>query len=943
MNGGSNISSTNSRRMSDAVWGEFISRVLPGIDVPHTPDNDTLLRKDLRSRGPHRFESLREIIDQFRPLRQGGQDLFNGQTERVVENALKVLESGSKRDGHDWHVRAELTVDILKEMRKTKAGREQMHNLLADMATFSGRVDVLREFLEYSGRKLNPYEAAKGLVIEVIHDDKQARSYQTTSEPGASQSRPVALGNFGQPIVSGKHYLLYDPSDPSRKFAAKDDITVSTLIHFNPNLRQSIEHTTPKNVAAEATQRVGDHPTRLPKSHTLRELFGDLYDKLKIDRFEELGGETLSSDAGYRRLSTREQRLIAIFQELQELKAKLETDVFKQLGASKVLYLGEDKRLIEADPGGGLLHWYAKSIESGRELPELVRVAYEAITDRAVAGSLSKAQRDTYYDYLRGWRTMHDYTDSQTSLSPARQDYRTFQALRKLAKKGALAEDHPMLTGEFNLDAQVVNSGLLTATGDLTFQERGRITADSGLRALRSAVNAYALEQFETEFFKSLDRFAPLFKIVVSEGDSQVTRWRDDCSGQSLPLTRLRQSLLGANIIKDGSRTTSLLNATEFREIEDATRLWDICRGDAADFCGALSMKRFQQMVTSVIVSARKFDALEYAIADGIAAGKPILPPGSTLEQVGDISKVSRIEIPTGRYLKRQHLVPCEELRFPQNYEGEPKVMLQDFVRRALSGAQSGVLAGMSDRAIKQLQVLGRVGLVDRAEIGGIERALPKVVDLVPVGDTWREDIEVAGRAVNHPLLIVSKFLTHRVTECQIQLAREVAGPWHQAGYLNPSQCELLGEICEIAADPAIVRAGIDLRGPVLEKEEQNRLAELVRVARSLEHHLVFEPYSTREPDIIMLQAHRIDLERFGRKRDSADVQYFDRAVLEDQCEDVALHYYRWQSENDRDMPRALRENLGKIYLNDPEDPKLLRLLRSIVRFGSLVRIPEES
>jgi hypothetical protein len=444
--------------------------------------------------------------------------------------------------------------------------------------------------------------------------------------------------------------------------------------------------------------------------------------------FEQITIDDLDSQPELERQlgSTLIARNLQVYRELR--------DAIKRYQAieSTLLYSGaargaQNALKVGGDVGRQLFGWYEEHLKENPNVPSGIRAAYLTLQDPDA--TLTIEEERGFIRGLLAYQRLNSYIDRAVASQGMLSD---------LAEYDTLAEHDPLRLNPAISDAKrTLAEFFATRTGDITLSDFASVVELGSLVEFRRSLNERTLTAYGSRFKEALEYFSFVsFKDGVRLPDTY---------GESVPMERLRQHVLGAKIGVaksqfDEDKKQALLTQKDFRHIMSAQMMSVLCP-DASKFVTSWPVGEFREMVRGVICAYRKaqdFDSKLAAYVQGNAPGTAELDRLN----VGDSLTSWKPVLLIGH-----DWIPNESIR--ERYHDGRGLSFDEIFDRAID------LNPRSPYFLKhklELQVTTAAGLIAEKHQEVLLNYASKVDKMIPI-TLYAELIDSAREALRYPLL----------------------------------------------------------------------------------------------------------------------------------------------------------------------------------------------
>ena len=654
---------------------------------------------------------------------------------------------------------AALAIRIVNAVNRTSPSRE--NEVLTKLYDYPGSLTVLECFLNNLGTN-DPFIATQRAQVILLPASHLPQNAQITDDLDSRPEVQVSVRGASGHIIHGMVYCAYNQDSPaaSAGFFSKRQAVTRPFETFNPEKY---------NPAARTQVREG-------RARSYCQILRDL-SLLDLERNPAL------VEAAHSPLLARD------FAVYQELKAAIAA--YKQQHSSLVYGERIDIEAVNAlnlrtDPGGTLLGWYTRQIEAGMVLPPGIQAAYESLQDPDI-----RLDPETERDYLRGliaFQKVNSFISKETALSGAAADIEEFDGL---AQDDSLRLDFSIEQAKRTLQELAQHPG-----GELRVSEFGAVVSLGGLDKFRRTMNLRTLDTYRSEFTEALRRFEPLF---IKDG-----RWLNDALGQSIPMTRLSNSIYGARIGVAQSwhgenDKRALLGQPDFKALRDAMFQRTVTQGNPDHVVMSMPIAAFRSMVEGVVRAYRKARYLD-AKLDQLQAARQQAGQDSLLfdwENLGGALSDWKPVLPLGTDLR-----PKEAFMTTGSVKVTPIISLQDLVAcikcRGLGGRE---LKG----ALAEIQIQAKAGLFSPRYEKALRSLIKEALRYTPASRLAAE-ITVINQMMQSPLVTFATADTRSLLKkshlsnpevLEIQLCAGFAPLFDAVGLSPDSRIKILGQRLE--------------------------------------------------------------------------------------------------------------------------------------------------
>ncbi|HIH11885.1 TPA: hypothetical protein HA241_06865 [Candidatus Woesearchaeota archaeon] len=545
----------------------------------------------------------------------------------------------------------------------------QRDRLLEDCRQYKGLPTIIEQALDITGTD-NPYLAAENLILK-RHLVRQNRDRVKTGMGRAAS---------GQALTQ-QMYLFQDKHDPSRTFP----LGAPSALHFfelfgSPLQKQVVE---------------GNH-TDEQKKRRRKEGEDTVHDF--VETLEEVLNDPTRVEAVQ---STRDKHQVyAILGLDKELEARIRLLDRVVYGNTAFVKERESACLIPSERGG-LFHWL-KDREEKNLLPEAISDIYNTL--RNPATELEPEEHRWMMGSLLIYAACHRRIDRETAIGGYQQD---LDFITKLPEEDAIIVQHG------RPDLTPIRS--IFADPEITLIEATRVFDQYPIDRIRREVN----QQYHAQFQKEIDEIViKLESLFITNG-----QWRDDTTGTSLPMTRLKETMY-----------SPVLEREDYTPLRDFLRIRTLTRGNTPRMLQATPLQEFRKMVDGIVIAARKVHYLDQVLTEkGITYSDPEKVP--TTEKVFD-----------------QHTPKGKSFDLQENFILRYDLALTEFMDRV--HCKLFTIHETAQYHLERLARTAAVGLYDRtfmdSENG--KQVLLEAKKLVPIA-LIKDDLTALEAALKSPLV----------------------------------------------------------------------------------------------------------------------------------------------------------------------------------------------
>ncbi len=620
---------------------------------------------------------------------------------------------------------------------------EKIGQLDQTLTTYGGDYRLLQEFLRLFGSN-NPYEASRRAVL------KQA-VFRTPTEM-RQEGEIYGLSVSGHKLTD-QIFVLTHQYDPTRMWRSGSEAITKILEAFGTEEQK--EPFTPKG-KEHIHQR-----KKAQAQKTLHEVVQTLEDVLRDP--EKI------QDVQSRNDRLKVHHILELDEELKRRLLQLDKVIY---GNTALMATDTSSHLLALDKGGMLMGWFGRQIKT---LPETIRDIYTTIVNPLIA--VPEEERKFMFGSLIAYAAGHMYVQKEAIVGSYLQD------LDFIMRE--LPEEHPIVEQYGKPDLTAVRHILPRA--EITLLEAVQIFDIYPVHEVRRGINQHYFQKFKSEIEPLIEKLTPLFisnaKLNLRLGDQQVdfingSKWREDCYGASVPLTRLKKSIYAATLCGE-----------DFHAIRDWLRLKTLTQNNETRFYQAQSLKEFIQHVDSLVTASRKLVSLEQTL-------------GEEKIEIEDPENVEGIKLP-------KILLRGKEYSTTERFASSEEITLVEFIKRCDYGEKYSKDWKKLRGKVAEAE---RAGLYSEKNIETLRPLLERVKQYIPYAQkqakveaatNFVEANESRGRALLHHtgMWILPKFTQPYLTpeECErvdkIQLAKVELEQLEQT---VPNFAELLGRRKEL-------------------------------------------------------------------------------------------------------------------------------------------------
>ncbi|MBX7137172.1 MAG: hypothetical protein K1X83_04240 [Oligoflexia bacterium] len=691
------------------------------------------------------LESLNFIQDMLEEFQAADAEFCKTHRQEIVDAAVQLISSE-----HDWHERSELFKSASRAL-SDPASQAKLH-LLEDLAGYHGSIPFLNSFLEKAGT-LDPYEACTRMKVDVYTKDTVPRGLLVYEE-GRQRLRAAGRNDVGQLLsLAGHTYCVEDPLREGTTILYKRQAFLAIFATFRPDefseIRSAQDADERKSGLAAARRRfLGD----APKSMTLKEYFGaELYERRGLAAFENVPLAELEAHADFQRLLAKNPvlaRELLVHKELNSLFNQFAGDTDKILARAALLGRMRIGR-IEFGEAGFTLERIERLIArsedpgSGIEVPHWVKDSFALLSDTAIKISAVKERR--LFDGLSAWLVLNSTVNKALVFGGMREDMEHFQHCQLYRKQ--LPEAHPVHT--FNFDFSTGQLALASLQGEITFREAKQLGATAWAQKAadwRQLMADYNAHRFAAPLAMIEVRFWPLFKTETAAAKV----WREDSRGDHLPLARLRkEEPYAVPIFQDGKALVGALSQQELKAIFEFMTVAE-SNANLSTVLGAYALKHSEKMVRALVRAVRFADlADQHAIST--------VPPSASGEELSRAELCAKLveqgPVSTPGRIFNSALMIVEDLDLDGKLGAAPADRFQELLTRLQSRPPELFQRGKHRDLRARLDWHAKVGLCEPRAARLLQELEPKVLDLMPLTQEKRQQLDFAQALFDSPLL----------------------------------------------------------------------------------------------------------------------------------------------------------------------------------------------